>query len=154
MLVTVNTDASYLSIQKIGGFAVWIVCDKGRYKFSGPTKDAESSIDCEIKAIGNALHVLSKVSFVREISRIHINTDCKEAIKHIRGKSNYSVSSRVHDLAHLVRKNSASSNKSLTNFLTFKHVKAHSDKEDARSWVNDWCDKEAKKESIKQLRNL
>lgn len=26
-----------------------------------------------------------------------------------------------------------------------RHVKAHSKVNDARSWVNDWCDKEAKK---------
>jgi len=27
----------------------------------------------------------------------------------------------------------------------FRHVKAHSGKNDARSFVNEWCDKEAKK---------
>lgn len=26
-----------------------------------------------------------------------------------------------------------------------RHVKAHNGTPDARSWVNDWCDKEAKK---------
>ena len=38
--------------------------------------------------------------------------------------------------------------------IEFRHVKAHTGKDDARSYVNDWCDKNAKQVVHNRVFNL
>ncbi len=146
MLVTINTDASYYAVQKIGGYAIWIASNKGRVKYSAGFKNQlETQHDAEFKAIINALHLLKKQNW--KITKIYINTDSQTVIQTVEtkgvknklpqyGKDNYQSYLKI--IEELGVKD-----------VSFRHVKAHSHTKTARHWVNDWLDTQAKKESRK-----
>jgi ribonuclease HI len=145
MNITINTDASYCHHTGAGGFACWIVCDIGRLKYSGVLKNANSAIDAELMAIANAVYLLSKSKFNNgKIDNIFINTDCKPAIEKIGCKKDHKIGRYIAKrLKKIYRENQA--NKISNNPRTkIKHVKAHTNNTDSRSWVNNWCDVEAK----------
>jgi len=79
MTITINTDASYHPVHKVGAFAFWMVCSEGRIVHSGPLKSVQNSQDAELQCIANALHTLWKSTFAN-IEHIYINTDCKYGI--------------------------------------------------------------------------
>lgn len=145
MNVTINTDASFHPIYKVGGYAFWIACDKGRIKQSGTLKEAVNSTDCELKAIANALYVLEKSQLNDGTIRlIIINSDAKTVMSHIKPVKKKTVGSFIYKTVCRILSQSGLS----VSGKTFKvrHVKAHTGKLDKpRSWVNDWCDREAKK---------
>ena len=43
MIVTINTDASFSIQQKVGGYAFYIVCNRGKILKSGQIKEAEEA---------------------------------------------------------------------------------------------------------------
>jgi ribonuclease HI len=137
--ITINTDASWHPEYKVGGYAFWIVCDKFKITKSGKFKtNPKSSTEAEIMAIGNAIHALLSINEPLECSLLVINTDSKQAISRIKsGVCEYGKMVRSIHLK-LLSKINARKNK-------FRHVKAHSGKDDSRSFVNEWCDTEAKK---------
>lgn len=146
MLVTINTDASYYAVQKIGGYAIWIASNKGRVKYSAGFKNQlENQHDAEFKAIINALHLLKKQNW--KITKIYINTDSQAVIKTIE-KNGFCKKNHQY-----IVKNYQSYLKIIKEIgvkdVSFRHVKAHSHTKTARNWVNDWLDTQAKKESRK-----
>lgn len=148
MLVTINTDASWDPKLKIAGYAIWIVSDNFRVKVGGVFKDTcRNPHEAEIKAILNALYILgTKEDY---ISRIIFNTDSTNAIGVL-----------TWDLPHIKKylgRNNAKHWKPFYKKLNrykkkitgmpvyeFRHVRAHTGAENARSKVNEWCDKTAK----------
>ena len=147
MNLTINTDASFCPYTKASGYAVWIVCDIGRIKYSGMLKGSENPMDAELKAIGNALFLL-KNSYINNgsIKTIYLNSDCTNALERVKYKSKNDIGRYAHKIAKDILKKGGS------NMIQFhkRHVKAHSQKKDSRSFVNEWCDKEAKKWMKKQ----
>lgn len=150
MLVTINTDASFYPLQKIGGYAIWIASNKGRVKHAAGFKQTlHSPHDAEFKVIINALHLLKKQRW--EITEIYINTDSQTVIETIEakgtfkklpqyGKDNYQTYlSIIKELG--------------VNHVSLRHVKAHQHTNTARHWVNEWLDKEAKKAARKILKD-
>lgn len=126
-LCTIVTDASFCDKTKAAGWAVWIVCDEGRYKhFGGFKTKIDKPHEAEIKAILNGLY-FAKKQFV--VSQYHIVTDCQAAIDHL--KNTLEWQAQVKNIIG-------------NGIVTFSHVKAHTKKEDKRSYVNRWCDKQAK----------
>lgn len=145
MLVTINTDASFHNDYNAGAFAFWAVSDNFKLQKAGYFKKlCKSSDEAEMKCIINA--VTSTLSSNKTISKAIINTDSLNSIavftndkKHIKRWS----LKKYHPLRHqfnIALKKHARKN----IIIEFRHVKAHSEIEDARSYVNEWCDKNAK----------
>lgn len=147
--ITINTDASFHPLHKVGGYAFYIVSDRfkvqkgGRFKKEPPAPDI-----AELMAIGNALAYVHSYKGDASVNWIILNTDCKSAIKQISRRTT-SIGSELSDLCEKVSRKFGGCK------IQFRHVKAHSGVNDARSWVNEWCDTEAKKwmrEAVKQLK--
>jgi ribonuclease HI len=139
-LCTIVCDASFYSDKKrdmkIGGWAVWIVGgwpDLRRYQhwgvFKEPFEEKEGSAQAEIKAAINGL-ALAKHYFPDAV-RFHLVPDCKTVISQIenkKGKWWELMKSIVGDAD-----------------ITAKHVKAHKSDGTPRSWVNQWCNRYARR---------
>ena len=138
-LVTINTDAGFLPIQKVGSYAYWIKGNGLKLTGSGIFKDeCKNSLDAEKKAIVNALAVLYNSNFKAE--KIIINRDCiyakQSGCELSKKMKNYLRKIKIRSIG-LSHKNYAGS-----GYVEYRHVKGHSKNMDARSWVNRWCDSE------------
>lgn len=144
MLVTINTDASFHPQIKWGAYAFWAICNDFKITKSGVfRKKCMNPDDAETKCILNALTVILKAH--KGITKIIINTDSLNAIAYL-----------TEDKKHIRRYNL--SNQKAIEFrriflslvkhttIEFRHVKAHSGVNDKRSFVNEWCDTEAKRQ--------
>ena len=135
--ITINTDASYEYKSKAGGYAFYIVCDLFRIKKWGMFKNPPGSPEeAEIMCIGNALATLLAQKEFPECEVIIINSDCIWGMKKIVARSS--------ELSIKVGKIYDQLCEKLKSRGIFRHVKAHSGVQDARSHVNRWCDREAK----------
>ena len=136
--ITINTDASFHPQLKVGGYAFWIVCDLFRITKAGKFKsEPKTPLHAEMMCIGNSLATLIAQKELPRCSWIVINTDCKQAILRIEKPRDEFDRQIKHLLDSLHQKIGAK--------IEFRHVRAHTKATDARSFVNDWCDKEAKK---------
>lgn len=139
MNITINTDASFCPHTKVGGFAFYIVCNQFKIQKAGEFKTLpKNSTEAEVMCIGNAIATLMVQELPENINYIIINTDSLNGIHNITmggGK----IYGKVRKLKNKIKRVSKA------NRLEFRHVKAHSGAQDARSWVNEWCDTEAKK---------
>lgn len=150
-IVTINTDASYHPVFKVGAYAFWIVYQGQRLIQSGPLKECRDSHDAECMALANALYALYKSEFAG-VKYIVVNTDCQHALWAIRdnNKKFYKNSEKtvkiarkfLNDLKEKYKPGPRKYRK--TAFVSWRYVKAHSDGETARLWVNNWLDKAAK----------
>lgn len=149
MTITINTDASFHPIHKVGAFAFWIVCEQGRVINSGPLKKVKNAQDAELQSIANALHVVFKSSWT-DIKHIYINTDCQWGIEAVtKGKRMNGCLETVKKIQtiinHLVKKYEYRRKKSkFKSFISWRYVAAHSEGEDKRRWVNNRMDQMAK----------
>ncbi len=143
MLVTINTDASYHPHEKVAGFAFWIVCDDFKLVKSGELrKKCHRPEVAEFRCIINAVHLLFQQD-CKKISKIILNTDCLNVIHLLkrdgvairRYKLNGDWSSNMVKMFYGIVGQTP---------IEFRHVKAHVSTDTARSWVNDWCDSNAK----------
>lgn len=137
--VTINTDASYYVDYKAGGFAFWIKTDNFKLTKGGKFKgDILTSQEAETKCIGNAIAMLLSQKDLPKAGFLCINTDSKHSIEQITKRKD-KLGIQVNDLWNrLIHRLGSKKN-------YFKHVKSHTGKNDARSYINDWCDEEAKK---------
>ena len=140
MLVTINVDASYHPIHKVGAFAFWIVCDQGKIMQLGALKECKQPRDAELMGICNALHVLLKSNFTG-VTKVIINNDCTHAHIRVKKKSDCEYGRKAFSLLKKIKVKYEVFGKPIHQF---RHVKAHSGTETKRQWVNDWCDKKAK----------
>jgi hypothetical protein len=143
---TINTDASHHPETRVAAWACWIKSTHYKIQDAGllPGVVPNSSV-AEIMAVEQALRLLDYLihsePFLRaqldgEGIKLYINTDSLWTLQALNG--NVRRSKHVA-IARRIR--------SLTEGYTIevRHVKAHTKIRDARSWVNDWCDKAAKK---------
>jgi ribonuclease HI len=141
--ITINTDASFCHKTKIGGYAFWIKSDFFTIKKQGHFNSlVDNSTDAELRCIANAIATLSVQNLGGYEYILVINTDSKGAVGWMKNPQNKTALICKLQLDNLLE---------LTNctFVKWKHVKAHSNKDDARSFVNDWCDKMSRKEMHK-----
>ena len=136
--ITINTDASFHPVKKVGGYAFYIICDLFKIQKSGMyKKNPKTPTESEIMCIGNAVATLLAQKELPECNILIINNDCYSAFVHInKGKTNNSKI--VLKLINKAKKITGCKQE-------FRHVKSHNGTPDARSYVNDWCDREAKK---------
>ena len=151
--ITINTDASFHPQKKVAGYAFTIVFDKSRLKGYGVFKKQQpkNAIDAELMCIGNALHTLYVQQELPTSTLLVINSDCIHAYKRVlfpRKQEDAIALSVAAILAKVMTRIAAGGKVNATRY-EFRHVKAHTKKKDARSKVNDWCDKAAKA----QMRN-
>lgn len=156
MLVTINTDASFHPIHKYGAYAFWAVCNEFKITKSGVFRGkCMNSHDAEAKCIINALRV---VLFAHNgITKIIVNTDSLNAIALITNDKahikryigqNQKMWQHIRTAHNKVLHNSKSKPK-----IEFRHVRAHTGADDKRSYVNEWCDAEAKKQLRQHILN-
>lgn len=142
MLVTINTDASFCGETKIGAYAFYLRSNTFLLKKSGVFREkCATSTDAEFKCIINATKVCLQQD--KSITRLIINTDCKTSIAALTGlmtnkKSIKRYAPLVAMFEKLVKKYNVE--------VSLRWVKGHAGNIDARSYVNEWCDKEAKKQ--------
>lgn len=126
--VTVITDASFCQKTRAGGWAAWLTSDKGRVRKAGCFHDLpQNSTQAELWAALNGIWL----ALEHGATHVLIQSDCQGAL--------LKISRGIPEL-------------SLFNglFIKTKHVKGHSATQDARSYVNRWCDAEAKKHMLRQ----
>lgn len=150
VFVTINTDAGFSYKHRIGTFAYWI---KGLgYLLNGSGVFKEPCIDptdAEIKAIINALAVIKKTKHPPILGFV-INRDNIYANSRRKGTT---LERKLHKEIKYFKKD-AEDRIGLVTFMRitrkqkkyadFRHVKAHSGKNDKRSWVNEYCDRQCK----------
>ena len=152
MLVTINTDASFHPILKYGAYAFWAISNDFKITKSGVfRKKCKTPDDAEAKCIVNALTIIIKAH--KGISRIIVNTDSLNAIAYLTNDKNHVSRYCLSSAKRRQFSKMLSELKSIQNVkIEFRHVKAHSGISDKRSYVNEWCDKEAKKQLRKQVK--
>lgn len=140
MTVTVNTDASFLPDTKEAGYAFYIKCDLFTTRYSGKFHTIPENIyQAEQMALANALASLSKHTGVDKMKYLVINTNSQHTIDHLESPVtdlDFCIKSL---LSALIAKNNCK--------YKLKHVPSHSGTKDSRSWVNEWCDEQAKAEA-------
>lgn len=142
--MTINTDASFDPRTKMAGWAYWIKSHDQLFKASGLIHGTNNSSTAELTAIAKAIRVVGDFveaewgsDFPKENVTLYINTDSTWSIAALEGRFKRSKHQKfVEDTL-----------KNLPGFtLVPRHVKAHSHTDTARHWVNDWCDRQAKKQ--------
>lgn len=145
--VTIYTDASFCPKTKTGGWACWIKHGEGQkieYASHIPG-ECKSSLEAEMLGIlGGIAVVRNHVEYVRGSTVLVVVTDCQDAIDFINGtKTNYNKNKNFDlykTLARLIHEQ-----RPAKTHLNMKKVKAHSDNDGVRSWVNNRVDEEAKR---------
>ena len=148
MIVTINTDASFSKLYRRGTYAFWIVSNAGRIRKSGLLrKECALPQIAEFKCIINAVHTLAKAD-LPGVKRIIINTDCMDVI-HLIEKDQAKI--KRYGLMNwgcglVVRFEKTIKDGNLKGIpIDCRHVKSHVSTSTSRQWVNDWCDREAKR---------
>lgn len=151
MTCTINTDASFSPTTKKAAYAMWLVSNSFVIKKSGLFKEeCEKAEEAEIKCILNAFFLIKEQTY---LTKIIVNTDCLNAI-HILTTSVKEILKYKLGWGKKYRKQFVRYTKDLKATIEFRHVKAHNDTETKRTWVNDWCDKQAKIELRKTYKKL
>jgi len=150
MNVTITTDASYCSRDKVGGYAFQIKSNGGTIKRFGPLKgEIQTPTEAEMKAILNALHIVK--NDIKGVSILTINTDnlffVDKVIK-IDTKKSRKRLKVTKDTLELLRKEIS---EIVCKKVQINHVRAHVQVTDNRTFVNDWCDTHARLGRIKAL---
>lgn len=133
----------FLPKRKIGGYAFWIVCNLGTLTKAGKIKHCESAVEAELKAIGNAIFIVKKKLHPSKVTKIIINTDCLNAIKVLtEPKNHFKYNNKFHKKIQKIVRRIRGCFKHYT--VEFRHVRAHSNVDDKRTYVNNYLDKQAK----------
>ena len=149
MLVTINTDASFHLNLKYGAYAFWAICNDFKITKSGVFRNkCRNPDDAEAKCIINALKVVLLVH--KGITKVIVNTDSLNAIALITDNREH-VKKYIGNNQKMWKYLRTAYNVILHDYKTnvqveFRHVKAHSGINDKRSYVNEWCDSEAKRQ--------
>tara|TARA_R110002012_G_scaffold190633_1_gene358225 strand:- start:32254 stop:32736 length:483 start_codon:yes stop_codon:yes gene_type:complete len=157
MLCTINTDASFHSHYRVGAFAFWAVSNEFRLTKAGFLRERCINPDeAEMKCIINA--VTAVLSSNKNITKLIINTDSLNSKAVFENDKKHIQRWGLARWKHLRKL----FNRTIFNYkkqtkvikVEFRHVKAHSGKGDARSYVNEWCDKNAKYYLWKRINQL
>lgn len=132
---TVITDASFDPKTGASGLAAWIKLDGGRsIKTGGVLKGAGNSTEAEILAAAYGVRLAAEAG----ASHILLQSDCM-AVMHVVWKT--ATPNRMTQMW----RDMLEEPKVLGVFVQARHVKGHGRIHDARTWVNDWCDRTAYK---------
>jgi len=142
MLVTVNTDASYYSEHKQGGYAFWIKSNLATVKYAAAFKnEIASSHDAEFKCLINALYKLKSLNW--GITGIYINTDSQNIIDAIEDKDGKNKTKTTQHGQENIKLYKAITT-ALNCPISLRKVQGHTHTNTARHYCNYWCDCQAK----------
>lgn len=133
---TVLTDASFCQETKIGAWAGWIKMDRppqpGAIRGFGLLRVCEDSTLAEVMAAANGCFLAAS----HGASHILLQSDCMAVIHLVGGQGRASRLLEVWGqlVAMPVMEGV---------FISARHVKGHGRIHNARTWVNDWCDRTA-----------
>ena len=151
--ITINTDASWSAKHgKVSSWACWIKSSHYKLTASGLfAEGVDNSSTAEVLALEQALmrldYLINDEPFLqhhRDNGKIllYINTDSMFAVQAMNGNVKRSkhleIVNRVRSLVDGYE-------------VVARHVKGHTRGEDSRSWVNNWCDREARKLVVQRL---
>ena len=134
---TIITDASFCHQTKAAGYGAWISTDGGiRIRKAGAIKGSpETSTEAEMKAALIGIWY----AYAHGVRDMLVQTDCLTVVDIIRGYA--PKGKHAHILTQLYI--AARVKYFPEAVLKAKHVKGHTNVQDARSFVNRWCDEQA-----------
>lgn len=130
---TVITDASYCHRSKAAGWGAWISADHtlDKVRKAGVIKGSPSnSTEAELLACMIGIWYAARLG----VTEILVQTDCLAVVEVINGVR-HAGQSGLRKTYHEGRARHFP-----TVHIIARHVKGHTTNEDARSWVNRWCD--------------
>ena len=151
-VLTVYSDASVCNRSGAAGWGCWVRNDAGdRRSFSGPIgRTVLNSTDAEFCAAANAIHAACKSLQPVPGTLIVLVTDCLMLVQALRGakprKRSSTQGEATRFILDLVKERKCS--------LRCNKVKAHSDQDGARSYINRIVDQLAKAAMQKRRREL
>lgn len=139
-MVTIIADASYCHETGGAGYGYWTASARGKRGGGGSIKQqVDGSSAAEMIALVNALHLSVQHQLVLEGDHILLQTDCMSAIGAFNGtRTHLTRDERAAKTALFGIKRTGK----LT--LSFRHVKGHSKRPEARYVTNNLCDERAK----------
>lgn len=150
MRVTVIADASHCPNTKAAGYGYWAVSERGRRGGGGPIRTpVDSSNAAEMAALVNGLFFACKAGIAIAGDHVLLQTDCQSAIDAFeskRSRLSRDERSAKHHLFEL--------KKDFGLTVSFRHVKGHTDRTEARYVTNNLCDQRAKQGMRLARRNL
>lgn len=133
---TIITDASFCHRTKAAGWAAWVRID-GRpdpiKKYAEFRQPVESAQEAEMLAAINGLWLAAQHGATVAL----VQTDCLAVVHMLDGKT------KRKDLIHKFNRAVGRAGVAHVQF-SGRHVKGHTSTDDARSYVNRWCDNRAK----------
>lgn len=153
MNATITTDCSFSNLYNVGAYAFWISSNVGPFRKSGILrKKCKTSTEAEMKCILNALTFLHRQPELNlKVKTIFLNTDSMNAI-HVFGNDGKKITKyELQRYVHLQKKYNDLISLLPGKEIILRHVKAHTNESSARRYVNDWADKEAKRQLGKKL---
>lgn len=140
MFVTIIADASYCPELKVAGYGFWAVSDRGRLKGGGAVSTSvETNITAEAFAMCNALHEALLGGIVKSGDSVLIQSDCIGAIQCLNAER-----TRLNNQERCALDYKENLELSFGLKITFKHVKGHTNRKEARFKSNNICDFHAK----------
>lgn len=131
---TITTDISLDEKLQVATYAFWISTNHGYFTMTGILKaKTNSTTHAETAAIGNALSFVIQKFGEGYFDNVRVNTDSKGA-KHAIDIRKKGIGESVHALCSRAGKD-----------FRIVHVKGHTSKKQPRYYVNNWCDKQARK---------
>lgn len=140
MRVTIIADASHCPDTKAAGYGYWAVSERGRRGGGGPMQRAiDTSSAAEMGALVNGLYFACKFGIAIAGDHVLLQTDCQSAIDAFESKRvKLSTDERV------AKKHFYELKKDFGVTVSFRHIKGHTDRTEARYVTNNLCDKRAK----------
>lgn len=141
MRVTIITDASWCPTTKVAGYGFWVACERGRRRGGGTIKAlVPSSLAAEMMAMVNGLCHGMRFGMVANGDVLLIQTDCQAAIDTFRRFRNPGCDVEAQVVEHM---ETICGTGNIT--VEYRHVKGHTNGRTPRTYVNNYCDAEAKK---------
>jgi ribonuclease HI len=134
---TIFTDASFFPNTNKGAYACWIELQGKTYKHAKPFKEQiQDNNEAELKAIINALENLKWTPTTTIIKKVRIITDSKLAIDLFYG---FKVATKYIQLVEKLSQYNEYFEK-----IELLHIHSHTKINSKKTYVNSWCDRQAK----------
>lgn len=140
MRVTIIADASYCSQTGAAGYGFWIACERGKRGGGGPIeRKLDNSSSAEMMAIVNAVYIAATRELIQQGDHVLLQTDCQSAIdafSNLRKRLKQTEKDAKDEFYKLKREHGFT--------FSFRHVKGHTSRPEARYVTNNLCDKRAR----------
>lgn len=140
MRVTVIADASHCPDTGAAGYGYWAVSERGRQGGGGPIRDQiDNSTAAEMAALVNGLFFACMSGIAQSGDHVLLQTDCTGAIAALESKR-----TELSRDERAARKRFFEVKKEHGVTVSFRHVKGHTRRTEARYVTNNLCDQRAK----------